>query len=51
MTRIDREHGKVVETKVTETMWIFIHEDGYKEIIFDDEMEVQPIQYADRWMK
>ena len=41
MSNIDKIHGAVVETKVTEIAWIFIHEDGYKEILWKEDMEVQ----------
>ena len=44
MKNIDKIHGAVVETKITETAWVFIHADGYKEVVLKDDMEEQPIQ-------
>lgn len=38
---VDRIHGPVVESFTTETAWVFVHRDGFREVIWLEEMEVQ----------
>lgn len=47
MTNLDVLHGPVCDTQITECAWVFIHEDGYKEVVYNNEMETQPVQCLD----
>lgn len=40
---IDRAHGPVVETKHTESAVVFIHDDGFKEVLYKEDMTEQEI--------
>ena len=41
LRRIDFLHGSVVDFRVTELADIWVHADGYKEIAWHEEQEVQ----------
>ena len=44
LSEMDRLHGVVIETKATECAMVYIHADGYKEVQFWEDMDVQEVQ-------
>ena len=43
MNNIDIIHGKVINFYCTECACVWVHEDGYKEVVYHEDMMVQAI--------
>lgn len=44
MNEMDRLHGVVIETIATQCAMVYIHADGYKEVQYWEDMDVQEVQ-------